>query len=141
MADFEKFDLLFKNFYDFGSFFSPIEESKFKYPVDIYENENGLFLEIAATGLKKEDINIEIKENNILHVVYKNKKDDDHKYDTDTTYYVHRGIAKRSFDLGWKISDKFNLEEIDANMENGLLSIKIPRAPELKRENKTIKIK
>ena len=52
--------------------------------------------------------------------------------------YIHRGIARRSFNLGWKISPKFNLNRVDAKMDKGLLTIFIPIADEAK--PKAIKI-
>ena len=64
----DRFDLLFKNFFDTDSFFNTLEEAKLKYPVDIYEIDDKLILEIAAVGLKKEDVEIEIKDKDILHV-------------------------------------------------------------------------
>jgi HSP20 family molecular chaperone IbpA len=44
--------------------------------------------------------------------------------------YIHKGIAKRSFNLGWKIDSKFDLKKIVAKFENGLLTIGIPFAKE-----------
>ena len=40
--------------------------------------------------------------------------------------YIHKGIAKRSFNLGWKIDSKFNLSSATAEFKNGLLQIVIP---------------
>ena len=49
-----------------------------------------------------------------------------------------RGIAKRSFNLGWKIDSRFNLSKATAEFKNGLLQIIIPFAKGL--EPKTLKI-
>jgi HSP20 family molecular chaperone IbpA len=53
--------------------------------------------------------------------------------------YIHRGVAKRSFNLGYKIASKFDLSKAEAMMENGLLGIIIPYADEAK--PKVLKIK
>ena len=53
--------------------------------------------------------------------------------------YIHRGVAKRSFNLGYKIASKFALPKAEAMMENGLLGIRIPYADEAK--PKVLKIK
>ena len=53
--------------------------------------------------------------------------------------YINRGIAKRSFNLGYKIASKFDLSKAEAMMENGLLGVRIPFAEEAK--PKSIKIK
>ena len=57
----------------------------------------------------------------------------------DAGTYIHKGIAKRSFDLGWKISPKFDLTKITAKMENGLLTIEVPVTPESRPKTITIK--
>jgi HSP20 family molecular chaperone IbpA len=58
---------------------------------------------------------------------------------TNDCNYIYQGVAKRSFNLGYKIAAKFDLSKAEAMMENGLLGIKIPYAEEAK--PKTIKIK
>jgi len=133
----EPFDLLFKNFFDRDSFYSPVLESKFKHPVDVYENENNLAIEIAVVGLTESDIKIDIEDDNILKVSY--NKEEETKDECKCQYH-HKGIAKRSFNFGWKISDLFKLEDAKANMENGLLTISIPRAEQKPKISKSIEI-
>jgi HSP20 family protein len=130
----EDFDLLFKNFFNSESFFTPVVDTKIGHPVDIYENKTGLHLEVAGTGLTKSDINISL-EGDILRISYE-KKDD-----TETTEerYIYKGISRKSFNLGYRISPKFNLSEAEAEMENGLLHISIPIAEESKPKTLTIK--
>ena len=53
--------------------------------------------------------------------------------------YIHKGIAKRSFELGYKIAPKFNLQKASAEMENGLLQVHIPFAESSKPTTLTIK--
>jgi HSP20 family molecular chaperone IbpA len=48
-------------------------------------------------------------------------------------------LSKKSFDLGYKISPKYNLSKINAEMENGLLKLHLPLSEESKA--KSIKIK
>ena len=56
----------------------------------------------------------------------------DAEIDSDNKDYIHKGIARRAFNLGWKVSPKYNLKKIDAKMENGLLSILVPIEPDAK---------
>ena len=53
--------------------------------------------------------------------------------------YLHRGIARRAFNLGWKISPKYNLNKITATMDKGLLSVFIPISEEAKPKSISIK--
>ena len=110
------------------------------HPVDIYEIGNGLALDIACTGISKEDIEILI-EGNIIRINYDKDKDDCHcapECDCKDVSYIHKGIAKRSFNLGWKIDSKFNLSKATADFKNGLLQVIIPFAKGS--EPKTLKI-
>ena len=125
------FDILVRNFFKDAGHFRPIQESKLPHPVDIYERDNGLGIDIACTGISKEDIEILI-EGNIIRVNYERPKEE--LEDT----FIHRGIAKRSFNLGWKIDSKFKLSKATAEFKNGLLIITIPFAKGS--EPKTLKI-
>jgi len=131
------FDLLFRDFFKSELDFQPANEAKISHPVDIYENKNGLHFEIACTGLTKSDIEINI-EGDILKISY-NKSKDEACCEVDDCKYIHRGIAKRSFNLGYKVASKFKLPESSAEMKDGLLKISIPFAEEAK--PKALKIK
>ena len=134
------FDILVRNFLQTTIRYQPISDSKLPHPVDIYEIENGLALDIACTGISKEDIEILI-EGNIIRINYDKDKDDCHcapECDCKDVSYIHKGIAKRSFNLGWKIDSKFNLSKASADFKNGLLQVIIPFAKGS--EPKTLKI-
>ena len=124
------FDILVRNFFTDGSRYQPLPETKLQHPVDIYQVDKGLAIDIACTGISKEEIEIQIQDN-ILKVNYDKSKNDD-------LDYIHKGIAKRSFNLGWKIDSKFDLGKANAKFENGLLAINIPFAKGS--ELKTLKI-
>ena len=131
------FDLLFKDFFKSDLNFQPAIEAKITHPVDIYENKNGLHFEVACTSLTKEDIEINI-EGDVLKISY-NKPQDESCCETIDCNYIHKGIARRSFNLGYKITPKFNLTKASAEMKNGLLKISVPFADESK--PKTLQIK
>jgi HSP20 family molecular chaperone IbpA len=127
------FDLLFRDFFKSELDFQPAINAKISHPVDIFETKHGLHFEVACTGLSKEDIELNI-EGDILKISY-NKENEEH---TERSY-ICKGIAKRSFNLGYKIASKFDLSKAEAVMENGLLAIRIPFAEEAK--PKVLKIK
>ena len=124
------FDILVRNFFTDGSRYQPLPETKLQHPVDIYQIDKGLAIDIACTGISKEEIEIQIQDN-ILRVNYDKSKN-------ENVEYIHKGIAKRSFNLGWKIDSKFDLGKANAKFENGLLAINIPFAKGS--ELKTLKI-
>ena len=129
-------DLLFKNFFDSMANFQSHTEVKPQYPVDIKVGDDCLCFDIACVGLNKKDIKIDIADNT-LRVIY--EKPIEEESAQDNCEYVHRGITRKSFNMGWKIAPKYDLSQIEAEMNNGLLSIIVPIAPEAK--PRTIKIK
>lgn len=131
------FDLLFRDFFKSETYFQPATEAKFPHPVDIYENKNGLHFEIACTGLGKSDVNIDI-EGDVLKVNYNKPKEED-CCEVNDCNYIHRGVARRSFNLGYKIASKFDLPQAEASMKDGLLKISVPFAESAK--PKVLKIK
>ena len=132
---FSPLDILVKNFFN-------AEQEEFQqpnnrilnHPVDIYEDKDGLHFDIACTGLTKKQIELKV-EDDVLRVIYTKKDDDDEK----DLHIYHSGIAKRSFNIGWKIARRFSLPEIEASMKDGLLKLFIPLTPESK--PKTVSIK
>ena len=130
------FDILFRNLFDTDSHFNTLSGVKNSQPVDIYEDPNGLVFEIACTGLSKEDLDLSI-EHDVLRVSHNKETADPSEYE-DRNYLV-RGITKKAFNLGYKVASRFNLKEADARMENGLLIVTVPLAPEA--QPKTLQIK
>ena len=131
---FSPFDILVKNFFQKEEEFTTPNNRIINHPVDIYEDADGLYFDIACTGLTKKQVNIKV-EDDILRVSY-DKKD---KNDDASLHFYHSGIAKRSFNLGWKIARRFELAKIEATMTAGLLKLFIPLTPESK--PKTVSIK
>jgi HSP20 family protein len=131
------FDLLFRDFFKSDLDFQPATQAKLSHPVDIFETEKGLHFEVACTGLSKSDVELNI-EGDVLKISY-SKDAEAADAEARGRNYIHQGVAKRSFNLGYKIASKFDLSKADAMMENGLLAICIPYAEEAK--PKVLKIK
>ena len=131
-------DLLFRNFFDTNSMFQSFVEQKPNYPVDIYTKENEMCFDIACVGLDKEDIEI-TPEGNTLKVSYNKPSIESNPSDEEAGEYIHKGITRKSFNMGWKISAKYNLPGVNAQMEKGLLTVRIPVAKEALPKTVTIK--
>ena len=131
---FSPLDILVKNFFNQDEEFTTPNNRILNHPVDIYEDKTGLFFDIACTGLTKKQVKVDI-EGDILRVSY-TKKDDK---EDESLHIYHSGIAKRNFNLGWKIARRFDLTKIEGSMKDGLLKLFIPLTPESK--PKTVSIK
>ena len=131
------YDLLFRDLFKSELDFQPAVNAKISHPVDIFETDKGLHFEVACTGLTKEDIELNI-EGDILKISY-SKDAEAADAEAQERNYINKGVAKRSFNLGYNIASKFDLSKAEAMMENGLLGIRIPYAESAK--PKVLKIK
>ena len=119
----DPFDIVWKNFMNSNSTFNTLQE-KINYPVDIYETEKGLRFELAVVGLTESDLDIQT-DGDTLRIKH-DRSDQEVPFDN----YYQKGIARRSFDLAWKLSSKLNLNQLEATLDKGLLIIDVPYAAE-----------
>jgi HSP20 family protein len=119
-------------FKDLDRFFADIYENFFpallptvkisSNPVDIYEKDNKLFVDIALPGLSKEDIKIKIKDNYLIVKAGKEEKEEEKK----KNYYYRKEIktgVERVIALPYKVNEK----EAKAEFNNGILRISFPQ--------------
>jgi molecular chaperone IbpA len=82
------------------------------------------FIEMAVAGLSEEDLEVELKES-VLEIRSKQSTDDE-------ANYVHRGIAKRTFERAFTLSDDIVVKGCD--LTNGMLTVELEKViPEEKR--------
>ena len=82
------------------------------------------FIEMAVAGLSEEDLEVELKES-VLQIRSKQSTDDE-------SNYVHRGIAKRTFERSFTLSDDIVVKGCD--LTNGMLTVELEKIiPEEKR--------
>ena len=90
---------------------------------DVEESESGYVVTMDIPGIKREDVQAELKDGyltvNVSASSDKNEQQEDGKYIRRERYY---GSASRSFYVG----DAVTQEDIKAKFENGTLSIEIP---------------
>ena len=119
--------------------FPSMKENEFgKMKCDIYEKNGVYTLEMDIPGFKKEDVNIEIDENDYLTITAEktnehNEEDNDKKYIRKERSY---GKYQRSFYLG-----DVDKDNINASFENGILKVTMPKKEEVKSSKQTIEIK
>ena len=84
------FDILSRNFFKADEAFAPALNSKQPHPLNIFHDDQGLYFEIACTGLTKKDIKIDI-ERNELKVHYLKKEPEEQLSDG----YIYHGLSKK----------------------------------------------
>ena len=104
------------------------QEAKSYPPYNIERIDNDSWrVTVAVAGFTADDIDIEVKENNLT--VKGAKKTETNE---EERQFLHRGIAERSFELRYQLGDY--VEVVNANLEHGLLDIELKReVPESKK--------
>ena len=88
------------------------------------EGDTKYFIEIAVAGLSEDDLEVELKES-VLEIRSKQSTEDE-------ANYVHRGIAKRSFQRLFTLSDDIVVK--GCGLVNGMLTVELEKViPEEKR--------
>ena len=106
--------------------------------VNVIETDKEYKVEIAAPGLTRDDFKIDINEDNELTVsmVKKVEKNEESEKEGKKHTYLRREFSYSSFRQRMILPDNVNVDNIDAKMENGVLTIDIPKkTEEEKRKN------
>ena len=90
--------------------------------------ENAYRLTVAVAGFASDELDVTVKENELL-VSGKSKKNE------NSAAYLHRGIASRAFERRFKLAD--HIKVAGASVDNGLLHVDLVReVPEEKKPRK-----
>jgi HSP20 family protein len=118
-----------------SSFFS--DGADYSVPaVNIRENEKAYEIEIAAPGLNKEDLKVNL-EKNILTISSQRKSETGEQNDQ----FMRREFSFNAFCRSFSLPDNVNSDEIKATHINGILKVELPKVEADKdKKSKTIKI-
>ena len=100
----------------FEDFFNVTQESYPPYNL-IHVNNVESRLEIALAGFKKKEIKV-FTEYGKLHVEGQKEAKEE-----DKDQFLHRGLAQRSFERSWGISDDTEVQKVE--FEDGLLTVTV----------------
>jgi HSP20 family protein len=93
--------------------------------VNIKESDREFTLELAAPGMDKKDFNIEL-EDNVL-TISSEKKNEVEETDKKGNYF-RKEFNYQSFQRSFRVQeDLVNVDKIQANYQNGLLIVKLPK--------------
>jgi len=98
--------------------------------INVKENDKSYTVELAAPGMKKEDFNVHINDegNLMIKMESKNEKKDEDK----TTRYLRREFSYTKFEQTLILPDDVKREEITAKVDNGVLTVELPKVVEKK---------
>ncbi|XP_007016442.2 PREDICTED: 18.1 kDa class I heat shock protein [Theobroma cacao] len=104
--------------------------------VDWKETPEAHIFQADLPGLKKEEMKVEIDEGRILQISGERSKEKEEK--NDKWHRVERSSGK--FLRRFRLPENAKMDQVKASMENGVLTVTVPKAEEKKPEVKPIEI-
>ncbi|MFQ5354262.1 MAG: Hsp20/alpha crystallin family protein [Thermodesulfobacteriota bacterium] len=104
--------------------------------IDILERPEAIVVRAELPGVDKDNIDISLSDNTLT---ISGKIEEDKEEKKEDFYYSERTYKSysRSVDLPCKVDS----EKIKANLKNGVLSVKLPKAAEVKAKKITVDVK
>ena len=125
------FDEIFNNFEN--RFANQISNNYPPYNV-VKHDENSYEIQVAVTGFEKDEITVEIDQNQL---VVKGQKAQEDK--VEEVNYLYRGLATRQFTRMWTLAEHMEVNE--GTIKNGVLTISITRVVPEALKPRVLKIK
>jgi HSP20 family protein len=129
----ERMDRVFEDFFR-GPRLIPWESAESVFPLDLYETEESLVVKAPLPGVKPEDVDISIT-GDILTIKGETKSEEEVKRES----YHRRELRYGSFCRSVPLPAEVEHGKAEANFEQGILTITLPKTAEAK--PKTIKVK
>ena len=109
--------------------------------VNVKENATAYTMEVAAPGLKKDMVKMNIDKDGYLNVSIEQKTDK--KDEKEEEHYLRREFSYSSYSQSYALPEDADAEKISAEVSDGVLKIEIPKvAKEEKKEDvKQIEVK
>jgi HSP20 family protein len=104
--------------------------------MDVYEKDNTIVIEAELPGLKKEDVQVEVEGEDLV-IRGESKAESEAK---DENYYR----SERSFGSFYRrmpLPAGVTSEQIQANLKDGVLEVRVPKPAEAKSEAKKVEVK
>jgi HSP20 family protein len=130
---FENFNLFLDEFIGENTILNGID---FKPLVNTREGEYAYHIELDLPGTKKEDINVDVKDNTVTISGERKTKDEIEK---ENYYRVESRYGK--FERSFALPENIDIENIHAESQDGVLEVIIPKLKKVENQPKKIEIK
>ncbi|KAK1651279.1 hypothetical protein QYE76_069084 [Lolium multiflorum] len=104
--------------------------------IDWKETPEAHVFKADVPGLKKEEVKVEVDDGNVLQISGERNKEQEEK--SETWHRVERSSGK--FLRRFRLPDNAKTEQIKASMENGVLTITVPKEEAKKPDAKPVQI-
>ena len=98
--------------------------------INVKESDKAYTVELAAPGMKKEDFNVHINDEGNLIIKMEQKQE--HKDEDKNMRYLRREFSYSKFEQTLILPDDVKKEDIKARVENGVLTVELPKIAEEK---------
>ena len=98
--------------------------------INVKETDKAYVVELAAPGMKKEDFNVHINDEGNL--IVKMEKKNENKEEDKSARYLRREFSYSKFEQTLLLPDDVKREDIKAHVENGVLTVELPKQVEEK---------
>lgn len=141
-SPFKEMERMFNDYFQ-QRFFAPAWMPRFKFPeladvstsVDMFEEGDNLVIKAELPGMKKEDINVDLKEDVIT---ISGQKKSEEKTERKDFHRIERSFG--SFTRRLQLPVEIKADKVEASFKDGVLEIKLPKSDAAKQKAKKIAI-
>ena len=106
--------------------------------VNVKETDKEYTMELAAPGIKKEYCRVGINDEGYLTVAIENKQE--HKHEDKNHHYLRREFSYSNYEQNYTLPDDVEKDNISAKVEDGILTITMPKTAQKEKVTKSIEI-
>ena len=129
------FPTMFDDFFNNG--FMPRANSTAP-AVNVKETDKEYTMELAAPGIKKEYCRVGINDEGYLTIAIENKQE--HKHEDKNHHYLRREFSYSNYEQNYTLPDDVEKDNISAKVEDGILTITMPKTAQKEKVTKSIEI-
>ena len=106
--------------------------------VNVKEDEKAYTMELAAPGIKKEYCRVAINDEGNLTIAIENKQE--HKNEDKHHHYLRREFSYSNYEQSYTLPDDVVKDQISAKVEDGILTITMPKTEPKQKVTKAIEV-
>ena len=106
--------------------------------VNVKEDEKAYTLELAAPGIKKEYCRVSINDEGNLTIAIENKAE--HKHEDKHHHYLRREFSYSNYEQSYTLPDDVVKDQISAKVEDGILTVTMPKTEPKEKVTKAIEV-
>ena len=106
--------------------------------VNVKESETAYIMELAAPGIKKEYCRVAINDEGNLTIAIENKQE--HKQEDKHHHYLRREFSYSNYEQSYTLPDDVLKDQISAKVEDGILTVTMPKTEPKQKVTKAIEV-